>query len=389
MEILMRGKNPVSQMIDHYKSRETSLLANLEKLVKIESPSRDKAAVDRVGELVSGWMRAAGGEVEIVPQAEIGDLVIGRWPGAAQRPGFMLLCHMDTIWPAGTLAERPPRVEGGKFYAPGAYDMKAGIVIALAALQGLNEIGLQPVAPLTWLCTSDEEIGSPQSRPLIEVLARASRLVLCLEPALPGGALKTARKGVGGYSIRVRGRAAHAGGNHEKGVNAIEEMAYQVLALQALTEYEKETTVNVGLIRGGLASNVVPDLCEAEVDFRVMDPGEADRLRQAIRSLSPRLPGTSLEVEGDLNRPPMPRDERMAHTFAAARRIATRHGLALQEGASGGASDANFTSALGVPTLDGLGADGDGAHAIHEHVRIASLATRAALLAALLTEWVE
>jgi glutamate carboxypeptidase len=236
------------------------------------------------------------------------------------------------------------------------------------------------------LCSADEEIGSHASRAQIEALAQQSQLILVLEPALPGGVVKTARKGVGGYTIRVKGRSAHAGADHQKGRNAIEEMAHQVLALQRLTNYELGTTVNVGEIMGGSASNVVPAECKIEVDYRVTRHEEVERLERAVRSLQPVLEGTTLHISGGLNRPPMERDERMIATFEKARRIAAGHGFELQEGSTGGASDANFTASL-APSLDGLGADGDGAHAVHEHVLVASLPQRAALAAALLSEW--
>jgi glutamate carboxypeptidase len=314
-------------------------------------------------------------------------MVLGEWDAPNLGKPILILCHMDTVYPLGTLAERPPRVENGRFYAPGSLDMKSGIVIALAALRGLQALGLPLAAPVKLLCTADEEIGSKASRPTFEALALESRLVLCLEAALPGGVVKTGRKGVGDIKLRVEGRAAHAGANHEKGVNAIEEMAYHILALQALTDYARGTTVNVGIIRGGTASNVVPEACEAWVDFRVASRAEAERLLQAAFSLKPHHPQAKVEVRGDLNRPPMERDAQMIATFQKARRIAARHGLDLREGSTGGGSDGSYTAALGVPTLDGLGADGDGGHAAHEHVILTSLPERARLVAALLNEW--
>lgn len=265
--------------------------------------------------------------------------------------------------------------------------MKGGIVIALTALGGLGKLGVRPAVPVTLLCTSDEEIGSHHSQALIEELAAKSGLVICLEPCIPGGELKTARKGVGQVTVTVKGKAAHAGADHAKGINAIEEMAHQVLALQALTDYESGTTVSVGIISGGSASNVVPAACQIEVDFRVATQEEAGRMSEAIKNLRPQLAGAELEVEGGLNRPPMVRDDLMVRTYKQAERIAGRHGITLQEGSTGGGSDGNFTAAIGVPTLDGLGVDGDGGHAIYEHVLIASLPDRATLLAALVSEW--
>jgi len=377
----------MSELSAFFQRQQDEMLSTLRELVEIESPSHDKTAVDRMGARVAELMQAAGARVERFPRDEVGDPVLGRWEGQANELQFLILCHMDTVWSLGTLAERPPRVEDGCFYAPGACDMKGGIVIALTALRGLEALGLRPAARVAMLCTGDEEIGSHGSRRLIEELATASRLVLCLEPTLPGGALKTARKGGGSYTLRVKGKAAHAGAAHEQGVNAIEEMAHQVLRLQALTDYERGTTVNVGVISGGSAVNVVPAECEAKVDFRVSVPQEAERMRRAFEGLEPHLAGTELSVEGGINRPPMVRDGLMARTFEQVRRIAGRHGLTVTEGSSGGGSDGNFTAALGIPTMDGLGADGDGLHAAHEHVRIESLPRQAMLLAALLSEW--
>jgi glutamate carboxypeptidase len=377
----------MSTLTDDFQNRQEAILSVLMAMVEIESPSEEKTAVDRMGSHVTALMRSAGAVVEVFPQAQVGNAILGRWEGQPGKPPILLLCHMDTVWPVGTIAGRPPRVEDGCYYGPGAYDMKGGLAIALAAIQGLRDRGELPGSPVLVLCTGDEEIGSHASRPIIEKLAAGSQLVMVLEPSLPGGVLKTARKGVGDYIVRAKGRAAHAGADHRQGINAIEEMAHQVIAIQALTDYERGTTVSTGVIHGGTASNVVPAECEITVDFRVSVPGEAERLQQAMLGLKARLPGASLEVEGGLNRPPMVRDEQMVRTFEKARRIASAHGFSLEEASTGGASDGNFTAALGIPTLDGLGVDGDGGHALHEHAVIASLPARAALLAALIGGW--
>ena len=377
----------MSELSVYFNPRQEEMISLLDSLVRIESPTHDKAAVDRMADRVFVEMQAAGGEVRRLPGESSGDIVVGEWLGAEALKPILLLCHMDTVWPVGSLSERPPRVEGERYYGPGAYDMKGGIVIALTALRGLGELGYRPPGPVILLCTSDEETGTHTSRQIIEELAQKSRLVLCLEPNIPGGVLKTARKGVGDFTLRVEGRAAHAGSGHQEGVNAIEEMAHHILTLQALTNYERGTTVNAGVIRGGTTSNVVPAACEVRFDFRVTVPEEAERLLQVVNGLKPVNPAARLTVEGGLNRPPMVRDATMVQTYQKACQIAERHGLKLQEGSTGGASDANFTAALGVLTLDGLGADGDGGHAVHEHVRMASLPRQALLLAALLHEW--
>jgi len=374
----------------YFATQQADMFTLLQELVAIESPSEDKAAVDRMAERVSQLMVAAGASLERFPREEVGDLVLGSWgPESPETPQILLLCHMDTVWPLGTLAEHPPRLDRDRFYGPGAYDMKAGIVIALAAIRGLQTAGADwPLnRRVVLLCTSDEEIGSHHSRDLIEMQAAQSELVLCLEPALPGRVMKTSRKGVGNFTIRARGRAAHAGSDLRKGINAILEMAYQIQVLQNLTEYGAGTTVNVGLIQGGTASNVVPAECTIEVDFRVSNQAEADQLMGIVLNLQPYLPGAELEITGELNRPPMERNAQMIATFERVKIIAARYGLEQHDAATGGASDANFTAGLGVPTLDGLGADGDGGHALHEHILVSSLPFQAIVLAAILKDW--
>jgi glutamate carboxypeptidase len=244
-----------------------------------------------------------------------------------------------------------------------------------------------PIRPVTALFTSDEEIGSPTSRPVIETLARQSALVLVLEPSMPDGAVKTWRKGVGDFIVTVHGRAAHAGSDHLIGRNAIEELAHQVLVIQNLTDYDQGTTLNVGIIRGGTATNVVPDEATAEVDLRMMKPCETERILAALNALKPVLDGTTIEVSGELNRPPMPCDDMMKATFEKARSISARIGMEIRAGGTGGASDANFVAPLGVPVLDGLGAVGDGAHSEREFILKDSLPERAELLATILCEW--
>ncbi len=358
----------------------------LKQFIAIESPSTDKAAVDRLGAVIAAELRHLGATVTVDAQRAVGDHLYGRW-GATGRGGFLLLCHLDTVYDLGTLARQPIREADGKLYGPGAIDMKASFVLALTALKLLKANRLWPERPVTVLFTSDEEIGSGHSRGLIEQLAREAALVLCLEPCLPDGSLKTARKGIGEMIIVTKGRATHAGADHENGRNAIEELAHHILAAQALTDYARGTTLNVGVVSGGTRSNVVPDEARAEVDFRVAIPEEADRLLAWMRARRPVMRGTSVTITGGLNRPPMPRDATMSATFARAQRIADGLGLKLGESSTGGGSDANFVAPLGVPVLDGLGALGNGAHSEREHVVIESLPERAALLAALLSAW--
>ncbi|HEX5808916.1 MAG TPA: M20 family metallopeptidase [Anaerolineales bacterium] len=355
----------------------------LKRLVETESPSHDKAAVDRVGAIVADEASKLGAQIEIIQNQGTGDHVISRWgPGT---DGILLLCHMDTVFPLGTLSKMPYREADGKIYGPGTLDMKAGIVISLAAIEQARQNGM--TRPVTLLCTSDEEIGSATSRTLIESLAKKSAMVLVLESALLDGSLKTWRKGVGEFHVKTKGRAAHAGGDHEKGRNAIEEMAHQVIAIQKLTDYSKQTTLNVGVIQGGTVSNVVPEEAMIQVDVRVMQPGEWQRLEVEMQRLKPVLNGTSIEVTGDLNRPPMPFDETMKVTFEKARSIAAQIGVELKAGGTGGASDANFVAPLGTPVMDGLGAVGEGYHSEREYIFADSLEQRVRLVSTLLQNW--
>jgi len=355
----------------------------LKLLVETESPSSDKAAVDRVGAIVKEEARKLGAQVEALSNQETGDHVVSRWAGSG-RP-ILLLCHMDTVFSIGTLKTMPYREAEGKIYGPGVSDMKASIAIALAGIEDALKKGLK--RPVTLLCTSDEEIGSHTSRELIEQLAKESELVLVMEPGMMDGALKTWRKGGGGFNVTVRGRAAHAGGDHEKGRNAIEEMAHQILAIQKMTDYAVQTTLNVGVIKGGTVSNVVPDECSIEVDMRMMKPGEWERVEALMKDLKPVLEGTSIKVTGALNRGPMPFDDQMKATFEKAKSIAAAMSMELKAGGTGGVSDANFVAPLGIPVLDGLGAIGEGYHSEREYIFAGSVPQRIKLLSAFLLNW--
>jgi glutamate carboxypeptidase len=363
----------------------------LKLLVETESPSHDKVAVDRVGAIVAEEARKLGAQIEIISNAETGNHVLARFLPAAEALNLpasapvLLLCHMDTVFPLGTINRFPYRESGEKIFGPGTLDMKAGIVIAFAAIEEAQKSGLN--RPVTLLCTSDEETGSHTSRQHIEKLAKESALVLVLEGALLDGSLKTWRKGVGEFWVKARGRAAHAGGDHEKGRNAIEEMAHQVIAVQKLTDYSKQTTLNVGVIKGGTVSNVVPEEAEIHVDVRVMQPGEWERLEDEMQKLKPVLDGTSLEINGGLNRPPMPFDETMKATFERAKSIAAKIGMELKAGGTGGASDGNFIAPFGIPVLDGLGAIGEGGHSEREYLFADSMEQRVGLIASLIHDW--
>jgi glutamate carboxypeptidase len=369
------------------REHQDDMVADLAGLVEMESPSNNKEALDRLGDHLATRLRSLGAQVEMIRQEKAGNHVRAQWghDGAGQDEGILILCHMDTVYDMGTLAKRPVRVEDGLLYGAGAFDMKGGIVTTLWAVRCLRAMNLMPARPITLLITSDEETGSRTSRALIEEEALKHRAVFVLEPALPPqGALKTWRKGVGLYRVRVTGVAAHAGAAHNEGANAIEELAHQVLAIQGLTDYEAGTTVNVGVIGGGTRSNVIPEHAWARVDARVMNQAEAERLDAALRALKPRIQGTKIEVTGGINRPPWARSEAGMALYARAAAVAGELELPLSETGTGGGSDGNFTAALGVPTLDGLGVMGDGGHALHEHVVLRSLPERAALLAGLL-----
>jgi len=374
-----------NHLVEHFVARQAETVALLRQLVELESPSTDKVALDRLGAFIASQLRDAGANVEGVPQTAAGDHLVASFGNGSASP-VMTMCHIDTVWPIGTLATLPWREEDGKLRGPGVYDMKASTAMLLMVLRYLRDTGTQPARPLRMLFTTDEETGSNTSRALIESEAQKAALVLCMEPALSNGALKTFRKGTGGFTITAYGRAAHAGADHALGINAIEEIARQITALHQMTNYEIGTTVNVGMISGGTASNVVPERAQIEVDIRVSTRAEGERMVKAIMGLQPQLPGARLEVTGGLNRPPMERTPLVVETFQKAQTIAAGLGLSLIEGSTGGASDANFTSVF-TPTLDGLGAVGNGGHAIDEHVIASSLPERTALLAAILTQW--
>ncbi len=373
-------------LVDAVRPRRDALLALVGEIVRRESPSTDKAAVDALGRFIRERLEETGTPVEVYPQEAYGDLMVATIP-AEGREGdpLLVMTHIDTVWPLGTLERLPFRVEDGIARGPGIYDMKASVAMMLEALRLLREQGL-PQREVRWLITTEEEVGSPVSRPLIESLARQAAYVLCLEPPVPPqGALKTSRKGVGDFVMRIRGRAAHAGADPEKGVSAIQELALQIQDLHGLTDLARGTTVNVGVVHGGTRPNVIAAEAYAEIDLRVATMAEAERVVPAILGARPHLAGAEVTVEGELNRPPMERSEAIVAAFERVRAIGRDLGLELTEAATGGASDGNFTAALGVPTIDGLGCPGDGGHAEDEHIEIQGLVERTALLAALLS----
>ncbi|HET9015822.1 MAG TPA: M20 family metallopeptidase [Thermomicrobiaceae bacterium] len=374
-------------LVDEVRERQDRLFRELAELVTRESPSLDKPAVDRLAHYLQGRIRELGGEVTVYPQQEFGDLTVATWPGTPGTDGALfVMTHIDTVWPLGTIDRLPFQIDGEVGRGPGIFDMKASVAMMLEALALIRERGAAH-RPIAWLINTEEEVGSPASRALIESLARESAVVLCLEPPVPPmGSLKTSRKGVGRFTMRIRGRASHAGADPEKGISAIQELANQIQYLHSLTDFALGTTVNVGVVSGGTRPNVVAAEAEAEIDLRVSTTEEAERVVGAILDTRPRLPGTEVMVEGGLNRPPMERTPAVAAAFERAQEIGAGLGLTLTEAGTGGGSDGNFTAAIGATTIDGLGCPGDGGHAEHEHILVPGLFERTALLYGLLTQ---
>ena len=361
-----------------------SMLAMLQRLVELESPSTDKAAIDRLGIVFAEELTASGAQVTHLPADRHGDHVRAVAGDSSGDDGQLLvLGHMDTVWKVGTLQAMPFRVENGIAYGPGTFDMKAGLVQLVFALRVLRETNRKP-RQITALFNSDEEIGSASSRSDIENEARRSRAALVLEPCLPDGSVKTFRKGVGVFELDVKGRPAHAGLDHAKGVSAIEELSRQVQLIHQLTDHKRGVTLNVGTIRGGTRGNVVAGEAHAEIDLRVSTVADAEEIEKKILRLRPFLEGVELKVTGGIERPPLERSPGVVDLYEKARGLAAELGFDLGEGSAGGSSDGNLTAALGVPTLDGLGPMGDGAHAESEHVVVSDLPRRTALLARLL-----
>jgi len=373
----------------YFNERRDEIVSTIQELVEIESPSDNKAAVDRVAEAVAQKFSRLGGEVRFHQANDFGNHLQVDFAGKSAQP-VLLLGHYDTVYPLGTLTTMPCSVVHNKLTGPGVLDMKSGIALmlhALAALQewhGKEQHGGLP-RPVTVLLVSDEEVGSDSSRAITESLAKKAAAVLVLEPSYGfQGAVKTARKGVGGYLVKVTGKAAHSGLDFEKGVNAILELARQIEKVSSFTDLKKGLTVNVGIVSGGSRTNVVPAEAAAQIDVRIARIKDAAGIDKKIRSLRPFNRKCKIEITGGINRPPMERTAGVAALYAQAVAIARELGWKLGEAAVGGGSDGNFTAGLGIPTLDGLGAVGDGAHAPHEHILISELPRRAALIAGLI-----
>lgn len=377
----------MSNLLNHFNAKQHAILDSIRLLVERETPSREEARLNEIAGVVASQLRDLGGEVDLIPQPGYGAHLRARFqcghPSTSAR--VLVIGHLDTVWPVGTLARMPFRVTTeGAAHGPGIFDMKSGVVTAIESLNAIQALSLQTKHPITLLLTCDEEIGSRTSRAMVEEEAKQAAAALVLEPPITGGVVKTGRKGIGVFTVRAIGRAAHAGLDPRNGVNANVELAHQVLRLAAMNDYERGVTVSVGLIKGGSALNVVPAEATAQADVRFWTPEDGERVVNEIRGLQSVLDGARIEIIGGVNRPPMPRSEKNIALYEHARALAAEIGFDLKEAVVGGGSDGNFTAALGVPTLDGLGVDGAGAHADHEHIIVGDIPRRATLLTRLM-----
>jgi glutamate carboxypeptidase len=371
--------------LEYLTEQRDLMVADIRELVQIESPSESKAAVDQLGRVIAAKFAALGGSVRFHQVSSFGNHLQVDFAGGAVGKPVLLLGHYDTVYPLGTLASMPCRVLDGKLTGPGVLDMKSGIALMIHALAALKDCHGELPRPVTVLLVSDEEVGSDSSRQITESLARRSTAVLVLEPSYGlKGAVKTARKGVGEYQVKVTGKASHAGLDFQKGVNAILELARQIEKIAGFSDLKKGLTVNVGIVSGGSRTNVVPAEALAQVDVRIMRMKDAAGIDKKMRGLRPFNRKCKVEVRGGVDRPPMERTAGIAAVYGMAVGIARELGWSLDEAAVGGGSDGNFTAGMGIPTLDGLGGVGDGAHAVHEHILISELPRRAALLAGLI-----
>jgi len=373
------------ERLRYFEARREALVETIREFVEIESPSDDKPAADRMSRFLAGKFEAIGGRARLHRAEDFGDSLEVDFPGREKVKPVLLLGHFDTVYPLGTLRTMPCRVSNGRLWGPGALDMKSGIALMLFALEALEAWHGGLPRPVTVFLVSDEEVGSSSSRRITESLAGESAAVLVLEPAAGRrGAVKTARKGVGEYRLKVTGVAAHAGLDPGQGHSAVVELARQIAALGEVNDVERGISVNVGVIRGGTRSNVIAAEASAEIDVRIEMAKQAGTVDRRLRSLKPFDKRCRLTIEGGINRMPMERTAGVAALYRKAQAIARQIGWKLEEASVGGGSDGNFTAGMGVPTLDGLGGVGLGAHAAHEHVVISELPRRALLLAGMM-----
>lgn len=364
------------------KSHKTELFDLIEKLVLIETPTSDKAANDYISSIAADLMKSLGGDVKVHTQDKYGDHVTAEWPsseGGTNQHAF-IVGHLDTVWPIGTLERMGYAEQDGRLYGPGVLDMKAGIATTIIGLRALQKEGLWPDRPIKILFNTDEEVGSPSSRPLVEELAKGAEYALIMEPGQAGaGALKTQRKGLGEFRLHVEGKASHAGAFPERGASAIHELSHRIIELQAMNDWPNGITVNTGLISGGSARNTIPASAEAVIDVRVRTNEQAAEIESTIRALTPTIEGTSLTITGGFHRPPMERTPELAELARKLIGWSNDFGFELTEESTGGGSDANLTAAMGVPSADGLGSKGLNPHAEGENIEISEQVNRLAL----------
>ena len=373
------------ERLHYFETRQDALVQTIRSFVEIESPSDNKLAGDAMGAFLAGIFEALGGRARFHHTSEFADNLQIDFPGRENAKPVLLLGHFDTVYPLGTLASMPCRVENGRMHGPGVLDMKSGIALMLYAIEALQSWHGALPRPVTVFLVSDEEVGSSSSRKITEALARDSAAVLVLEPAAGlRGAVKTARKGVGDYTLTVKGVAAHAGLDPGKGHSAVLELSRQIIAISKLNNLKQGLSVNPGVIRGGTRTNVIAAEATVEIDVRIKQARQATALDRKLRALKPFDKHCTLEIEGGVNRLPMERNAGVAALYTKARAIAKQLEWKLEEAAVGGGSDGNFTAGIGIPTLDGLGGVGEGAHAVHEYILLSELPRRALLLAGMI-----
>ncbi|MFY9553686.1 MAG: M20 family metallopeptidase [Blastocatellia bacterium] len=385
----MKTDDHCPALLSHFEDHRAEMLAFTRWLVEQESMSREADATRRIAENLGESLASTGAAVDLLNDPAYGSTVRARFnstdaQSSSKERQLLVVGHLDTVWPIGTLSARPFRVEDDRAFGPGIFDMKAGVMLATFAMRATLELDRATRRPVTLLMTCDEETGSHFSRSLIEEEASRSHAALVLEPPIPGGTIKTGRKGVGEFELIIRGRPAHAGNDPRAGISAITELANQILAINKLNDYERGTTVNVGVVRGGVLSNVIAAEAHAFIDMRFQTVDEGARITDAIAHLQPVIAGARIEARGGINRPPLVRTAQTGELFEHAKSLASEIGFELKEGSVGGGSDGNFIAALGVPVLDGLGVDGAGAHAEHEHILISDIPRRATLLTRLI-----
>lgn len=380
-----RSDGAWADRLRYFEEKRQAMVQTIREFVAVESPSDNKVAADRMGALLAATFEALGGRPRVHRAEDYADNLQIDFPGPQERKPVLLLGHFDTVYPLGTLANMPCRTEGDRLHGPGVLDMKTGIALMLYAIQALQAWHGTLPRPVTVFLVSDEEVGSTSSRKITEALARSSAAVLVLEPAAGfRGAVKTARKGVGEYTLTVKGIAAHAGLDPRKGHSAVVELARQITRIAQLNDLQNGITVNPGVIRGGTRTNVIAAEAVVEIDARIKRAKQAKGLDRKMRSLKPFDKHCQLVMEGGINRLPMERNAGVAALYKKAKKIAQQLDWSLEEAAVGGGSDGNFTAGIGIPTLDGMGGVGDGAHAVHEHILISELPRRALLLAGMI-----